>query len=53
MNLSNVFDVDENDVVIDNETGEELVEVDLDEYDTNLEYGDELARRGIVLYLNY
>ena len=29
------------------------VNVDLDEYDTNLKYGDELAKRGIVLYLNY
>jgi hypothetical protein len=27
--------------------------IDLDEYDTNLEYGNELARRGVVLYLNY
>jgi hypothetical protein len=40
----------ENDVIL---SFDEEKTVDLDEYDVNLEYGEELAKRGIVFYFNY
>jgi len=46
-----VEDMDfENDVVL---LFDENRTVDFDEYDVNLEYGDELAKRGVIFFLNY
>ena len=40
----------ENDVIL---SFDETKKVDFDEYDVNLKYGDELAKRGVIFFLNY